>query len=61
MAMSDSSDVTEDTNPCAWYRKNNKEVPLLASYFKAHGAFPATSTSAERVFNMDGVVLTRSR
>ena len=61
MVMGDSSTVTEDTNPCAWYREHHKEVPLLAAYFKAHGAFPATSTSAERVFNMDGIILTRTR
>ena len=48
-------------NPCNWWRLNHLKFPLLAQYFKAHCAFPATSTSSERVFSMDGLVLVPKR
>ena len=50
-------DVPMDMNPSAWFRMHHKDFTLLTLFFKAHGAFPATSTSAERVFNMDGLVI----
>ena len=48
-------------NPNAWWRAHHTEFPLLSKYWIAMCAFPATSTSAERVFNMDGLVLSPSR
>ena len=48
-------------NPNAWWRVHHTEFPLLSKYWMAMCAFPATSTSAERVFNMDGLVLSPSR
>ena len=48
-------------NPCNWWRINHSKFPLLAQFFKAHCAFPATSTSSERVFSMDGLVLVPKR
>ena len=48
-------------NPNAWWRAHHTEFLLLSKYWIALCAFPATSTSAERVFNMDGLVLSPSR
>ena len=48
-------------NPCGWWQNNCLKFPLLARYFKAHCAFPATSASSERVFSMDGLILVPKR
>ena len=48
-------------NPCGWWQNNRLKFPLLARYFKAHCAFPATSASSERVFSMDGLILVPKR
>ena len=48
-------------NPCSWWRENHKLFPLLAMFWRAHCAFPATSTSSERAFSMDGLILDPKR
>ena len=48
-------------NPNTWWRANYTQFTLLKMFRLAHSEFPATSASAERVFNMDGLVLTPSR
>ena len=53
--------VSVDENPNGWWRKNHEDYPLLAKFWMAHSSFPATSTSAERVFNMDGLILVPRR
>ena len=36
-------------------------IPLLARFWKAHSSFPATFTSAEQAFSMDGLIFQPSR
>ena len=55
------SSVPDNTNPQLWWREHAPEFPLLARYYKSHCAFPATSTSSERVFNCEGLVVTNHR
>ena len=50
-----------DQNVMVWYRDNCSNVPLLAKYWRAYSAFPATSCGAERVFNVDGLILSDYR
>ena len=45
-------------NPCDWWRKNHQLFPLLARFWKANCPFPATVTSSERAFSMDGIIIT---
>ena len=53
--------VSVDEDPNGWWRKHHEDYPLLAKFWMAHSSFPATSTSAERVFNMDGLILVAKR
>ena len=53
--------VSVDEDPSGWWRKHHEDYPLLAKFWMAHSSFPATSTSAERVFNMDGLILVSKR
>ena len=53
--------VPVDENPNIWWRKYHADYPLLAKFWMAHSSFPATSTSSERVFNMDGLILVPRR
>ena len=53
--------VSVDEDPNGWWRKHHEDYPLLAKFWMAHSSFPATSTSAERVFNMDGLILVSKR
>jgi len=48
-------------NPCVWWRGNHQLFPLLAKYWEANCPLPATSTSSERAFSMDGLVLIPTR
>ena len=48
-------------NPNLWWRSNQTLFPLLAKYWMANSSFPATSTSAERSFSMDGLILIPTR
>ena len=47
--------------PMEWWRQHNREFPLLGKYWLANSSFPATSASAERAFNMDGLIFTSMR
>ena len=53
--------VTVKTDVMAWYREHSKEFPLLTKYWQPYSSFPATSCSAERVFNVDGCIITNNR
>ena len=55
------SSVTVKTDVMAWYRENSKDFPLLTKYWRPYSSFPATSCSAERVFNVDGCIITDTR
>ena len=55
------SSVTVKTDVMAWYRENSKDFPLLTKYWRPYSSFPATSCSAERVFNVDGRIITDTR
>ena len=48
-------------NPMDWFRVNYSRFPLLSKYWRAYSSFPATSASAERVFNADGLVVSKHR
>lgn len=48
-------------NPMDWWRIQQQNFPLLAMFWKANSSFPATSTSAERAFSMDGMILEPKR
>jgi hypothetical protein len=48
-------------NPMDWWRENHADFPLLAKFWRAHSSYPATSASAERAFNLDGLILTPRR
>ena len=53
--------VSLQTNPLVWWKERQKEFPILARFFRAYCPFPATNTSSERVFNMEGQVVTSTR
>jgi hypothetical protein len=54
LALGGTLDYKE--NPNNWWRLHHHEFPLLANC-----AFPASSTSAERVYNLDNLALDPSR
>ena len=41
--------VDHKSNPLNWWKQHNTEYPLLSRYYRAHCAFPATSTNSERI------------
>ena len=47
--------------PMDWWRQHSTDFPLLGKYWLANSSFPATSASAERAFNMDGLIFTSKR
>ena len=51
---------TQDS-PMEWRSHHCAEFPLLGKYWLANSSFPATSASAERAFNMDGLIFTSKR
>ena len=53
--------VNQDVNPQVWWKTHSTEFKPLSRYWRAHGAFPATSTHSERVYNIEGLVVTPSR
>ena len=53
--------VEEKDDPQQWWRDHVTEFPLLGRYYRAYCASQATSTASERVFNAEGMVLTKSR
>ena len=44
-----------------WCRENCAKFPLISKYWLSYMAFPATSCSAERTFNVDGLILSDRR
>ena len=38
-----------------------EQFPLLATFFRAYSSFQPTSVASERVFNIDGLVMTKLR
>ena len=55
-------DTIEDKDdPQQWWRENVREFPLLGRYYRAYCAFQATSTPSERVFNAEGMIVTKTR
>ena len=55
------ADVKHNVNPMSWYKENEKDYPILSRFWLAYSSFPATSCSAERVFNVDGLIVTDLR
>ena len=54
-------DFKSDKNVMVWYKENCSKVPLIAKFWRAYSAFPATSCGAEHVFNVDGLIITDHR
>ena len=48
-------------DPNDWWRIHKEEFPNLSNFWIGNCPFPATSTSAECVFSMDGLLLVDSR
>ena len=48
-------------NPNDWWRIHSEQFPNLSKFWLANCPFPATSTSSERVFSMDGLIMIDSR
>lgn len=53
--------VQHNVNPMSWFKENEKDFPILSRFWLAYSSFPATSCSAERVFNNDGLIVTDLR
>ena len=53
--------IEMSANPCNWWRQHGAQFPLMNKFFIANWAFPATSTSSERAFSMDGLILIPQR
>ena len=53
--------VDHKSNPLNWWRQHSTEYPLLSRYYRAHCAFPATSTNSERIYNIESLVVTSDR
>ena len=50
-----------DKNPNDWWRVHHHEFPLLAKWWMANCTFPATSTSSERAFSIDNLIIDSQR
>ena len=48
-------------NLLQWLKEHQADIPILSKYWLAYGAFPATSCNAERVFNLDTLIVTDRR
>ena len=53
--------VDHKSNPLNWWKEHSTEYPLLSRYYRAHCAFPATSTNSERIYNIESLVVTSDR
>ena len=53
--------VSTTLNPMDWYKLNHQDFPLLTKFWLPYSSFPATSCNAERVFNVDTVIITDHR
>ena len=49
------------SNLCDWWRQNGAQFPLLNKFFIANCSSQATSTSSERAFSTDGLILIPQR
>ena len=47
------------SNPRDWWCQNGAQFPLLYEFFIANCSSQVTSTSSERAFSTDGLILTR--
>ena len=56
-----SSEIPDQTDPMKWMKENKSSVPNVVKFWLAHSSFPATSCSAERVFNVDSLIITDIR
>ena len=52
---------SEFADPMEYWRNNHASFPLLAKYFMAYSSFQPTSVASERVFNIDGLVMSDRR
>ena len=55
------AEVQPNINPMTWFKENTKDYPILSRFWLAYSSFPATSCNAERVFNLDGLIVTNLR
>ena len=53
--------VSSVTDPMKFLKENKEKFPLIVRFWLAHSSFPATSCSAERVFNVDSLIITDHR
>lgn len=53
--------VEHKSSPLNWWREHCIEYPLLSRYYRAHCAFPATSTNSERIYNMESLLVSSDR
>ena len=53
------AEVQSNFNPMTWFEDNTKDYPILSRFWLAYSSFPETSCNAERVFNLDGLIITK--
>ena len=53
------AEVQPNINPMTWFKDNTKDYPILSRFWLAYSSFPETSCNAERVFNLDGLIITK--
>ena len=53
--------VNCEVDPQLWWREHSGEFVHLCKFYRAQCAFPATSTASERIFNLEGLVVTKYR
>ena len=53
--------VVCNINPQKWWAEHELEFPLLSRFYRAHCAFQSTSTSSERVFSAENLIVSDSR
>ena len=59
--LSFTQHVTVKTDVLKWCKEKSSLFPLISKYWLSYMAFSATSCNAERVFNIDGLILTNQR
>ena len=55
MPSDEKSDVME------FWKSHEQQFPLLATFFRAYYSFQPTSVASERIFNIDGLIMTKQR
>ena len=53
--------LEEKTDVMEYWRSHKSEFPLLAMFFRAYSSFQPTSVASERVFTIDGLIMTKQR